>query len=667
MDNQSLYQQIANYDQWKRSLGQQLARFHAWSREHGVVSPEINHSIDRARYLLAQEHFTLAFVGEFSRGKTELINALLFNELGQRLLPSTPGRTTMCPTEIYCETGTNPHNHCVRLLPIETRRTTTSMHSFKRIPQKWVTLDFDPTNAEQMKRAIAQVSATKRVSIEAARKLGFDAAHHNLVDNLVEIPAWRHALITLDHPLLRHGLRIIDTPGLNALGNEPELTLRTLPSAQAVVFLLAADSGVSASDMTIWEDHIDVLRKRQNLQVLTLLNKIDGLWDDLLSDAEIFANVLKMREQTAALLHMPQPDVIALSAKQALLGKATLDQSRLRRSNFLPFEKTIAASIVQNRLRIATEPVIADILTMFENTRESLQQQLFNCDTELEKMETSHSPQAQKAVLDELRANIRQVHGRYHKQSLSLRSSQRLLERQLQSLTAPVSPDLLDSQIREAQELLSQSWTSVGLSRAMSRFYDTLGYNLDNLEREAERANRVLASIYQREEHKQNKSNHDLLQRHVFRVDDYRLRLAQLSLRANRFRSSIDTLLVSKSTVLSRFLNTLVRETREIYADINTAINNWIKEALAPLTQHSLYQKQLLEHHMLRLSKINSENQSHEQQLRELRSNIARYEQALQSLDIILKESERITPLHATAAAKDKIVSLDNARALAQA
>jgi hypothetical protein len=33
----------------------------------------------------------------------------------------------------------------------------------------------------------------------------------------VHIPAWRHALINIDHPLLRMGLSIIDTPGLNAL------------------------------------------------------------------------------------------------------------------------------------------------------------------------------------------------------------------------------------------------------------------------------------------------------------------------------------------------------------------------------------------------------------------------------------------------------------------
>jgi hypothetical protein len=67
---------------------------------------------------------------------------------------------------------------------------------------------------------------------------------------------WRHALISFPHPLLKRGLVILDTPGLNALGNEPELTINMLPAAQAVLFVLAADTGVTRSDLDMWEHHV---------------------------------------------------------------------------------------------------------------------------------------------------------------------------------------------------------------------------------------------------------------------------------------------------------------------------------------------------------------------------------------------------------------------------
>ena len=79
----------------------------------------------------------------------------------------------------------------------------------------------------------------------------------------VEIPRWRHAIINFPHPLLKKGLVILDTPGLNAIGTEPELTLNLLPNAHAIVFILAADTGVTKSDIEVWRNHIATLQGRK--------------------------------------------------------------------------------------------------------------------------------------------------------------------------------------------------------------------------------------------------------------------------------------------------------------------------------------------------------------------------------------------------------------------
>ena len=91
------------------------------------------------------------------------------------------------------------------------------------------------------------------------------------------MPAWRHALINYPHPLLKRGLVVIDTPGLNAIGAEPELTLGLLPSAHATVFILGADTGVTKSDLAIWREHLD----GRALERFVVLNKIDTLADPL--------------------------------------------------------------------------------------------------------------------------------------------------------------------------------------------------------------------------------------------------------------------------------------------------------------------------------------------------------------------------------------------------
>src|SRR4029079_6113676 len=89
----------------------------------------------------------------------------------------------------------------------------------------------------------------------------------------VEVPKWRHALINIAHPLLKQGLVILDTPGLNAIGAEPELTVNLIPQAHAVGFMLAADTGVTKSDLSIWREHL-VTEADNTDSRLVVLNKI---------------------------------------------------------------------------------------------------------------------------------------------------------------------------------------------------------------------------------------------------------------------------------------------------------------------------------------------------------------------------------------------------------
>ena len=144
-------------------------------------------------------------------------------------------------------------------------------------------------------------------------------------DGSIAIPRWRHALINFPHPLLKQGLVILDTPGLNAIGTEPELTLSMLPNAHAVLFLLAADTGVTKSDIEIWHHHIAPVQGANRAR-LVVLNKIDGLWDELKTQVEIDAEITKQAASSAALLDLPIHQVYPVSAQKALVAKVRNDR-----------------------------------------------------------------------------------------------------------------------------------------------------------------------------------------------------------------------------------------------------------------------------------------------------------------------------------------------------
>lgn len=254
----TLSQQVEAYHNWKKELIRQIGRYRLWLQDNNLFSEDVSRRIRHGLELLIEDELTIAFVGEYSRGKTELINALFFSEYGQRMLPSQAGRTTMCPTELFFDRTENANY--LMLLPIETRTGELSLHQLRKQPERWVKHELDERNPDVMREVLAEVARVKSVTPAEARNLGFDEnmlEHDRNSPGNVLVPAWRNAQISIRHPLFERGLRILDTPGLNALGSEPELTISMLPRAHAIIFLLSADTGVTASDMTIWKDHID--------------------------------------------------------------------------------------------------------------------------------------------------------------------------------------------------------------------------------------------------------------------------------------------------------------------------------------------------------------------------------------------------------------------------
>lgn len=241
----NLVQKFQEYSGWREGVLAALERYRVCVSTSDLADAASDQRFSRLRARLVDDKLSIAFVAEFSRGKSELINAIFFADYGQRILPSSAGRTTMCPTELLYDETFPPS---IRLLPIETRAESVSTSDLKEKSHVWTVLPLDISSGEGMLEAFKQVSLTKRVSVEEAQRYGLyhaddpDAALSLDENGLVEISQWRHAIVNFPHPLLKQGLVIVDTPGLNAIGTEPELTLNLIPNAHAVLFILAADT-----------------------------------------------------------------------------------------------------------------------------------------------------------------------------------------------------------------------------------------------------------------------------------------------------------------------------------------------------------------------------------------------------------------------------------------
>ena len=348
---------------WRRALDRGVKDLGDLLDDSSLLDAAAQALAASVRQRLGADRLVLAFVAEFSRGKSELINALFFGDTGRRVLPATPGRTTMCPVELGWDAKQAPS---LSLLSIHTRSNGQTLAALREQPAQWQTLPLRTDDPDIMALTFQQVVRTVRVSLAEARALGLWSDEHpednppRDAQDGVEVPAWRHALINYPHPLLKRGLVVVDTPGLNAIGTEPELTLSLLPSAHAAVFLLAADTGVTRSDLAVWRDHLG----DRGFERFVVLNKIDTLADPLLTAAQIEAQIARQARQVASTLGIDIHRVFPLSARQALAARIQHDDAALAASRVPALEQALLNQLMPQRAQVVGRMVEDSVLSL---------------------------------------------------------------------------------------------------------------------------------------------------------------------------------------------------------------------------------------------------------------------------------------------------------------
>ena len=467
----TLAHQFAAYTAWRTLLASDIAEFQTWLTENELSDGQIDLRLGQLLERLAEDRLNVAFVAEFSRGKSELINAIFFADYGDRMLPSSIGRTTMCPTELLFDGNKPPQ---LELLPIQTRASNTGVGEYKRFPDQWERLPIDVDSPESLQDALRHVSETTRVTPDEASRLGFatDEEDNDLyrpdADGMVEIPRWRHALINFPHPLLKQGLVILDTPGLNAIGAEPELTLSLLPNAHAVLFILAADTGVTQSDLAIWKEHICTGGTTRRGR-LVVLNKIDGQWDELKTEAEINAEITRQVEQSAQILDLPASQVFPVSAQKGLVAKINQDIELLARSRLPMLEAALSDELIPAKRDIVCEStgqefgdVAKRVRTLLESRQSGLSEQL----TELTELRGKN-----RGVVEYMMGKVRTEKDEFEQGLQRYYAVRSVFSTLTNNLFAHLGLDRLRQVTGETREAMLEASFSKNLSGAMKSFF----------------------------------------------------------------------------------------------------------------------------------------------------------------------------------------------------
>ena len=591
---------LSEFKSWRDDLIQIIQEYQTWVEAQGLGNGEDDLRVYELIDQLRADQLVIALVAEFSRGKTELINAIFFADYKQRLLPSDAGRTTMCPTELLYDEKQPPS---IRLLPIETRTSQSTIAEYRRNSQAWTVVPLDLDNPKKMAEAFQQIAKTRTVPAREAEALGLYSPNASGFavgsDGKVQIPVWRHALINFPHPLLKQGLVIVDTPGLNSLGTEPELTLNMLPRAHAVLFVLAADTGVTKSDLDVWTNHVRNVKHALADGRVVVLNKIDTLWDELRTLDAIATTLDRQMQETANALGVTKSHIFPVSAQKGLLGKIKTDQALVAKSGLHALELKLSRDIIPSKQALVRERVAREIGAVVDSTRAMIEGRLAAVDTQLTELK-SLSGKSQEAIQSMI-SQMRNQKQAYDKTLASFQSTRTVLSDQTKVLLDYLSVEAFDALIARSRTEMKESWTTHGLKAGMKTMFDGALESMEKAHAQAQQIRNLVLAIY-------NKFNADhglaKVKPAEFVLDGFRKQLQQLHADAEAFRTSPVMVMTEQHFVIKKFFITLVSRARQVYTECNVAARNWSKAVMAPILSQVREHKIMMDHRLENLKRV---------------------------------------------------------------
>ena len=634
MSNLDFKNQMHEYSLWRAKLVQSIEMYQQWRTRYDMTDASSTTTLLNILNNLQTDRITLAFVAEFSRGKTELINALFFAETGVRLLPSSPGRTTMSPTELFYDEAGGSY---IRLLHIETRLENSTLAEFKQMPERWVHYDLNGNSPRQMQEAFRELVAVKKVPREVADELGLwnerEAKEQGLVNpTVVEIPCWRHALISFPHPLLKEGLSILDTPGLNALGTEPELTLNMLPSAQAIIFVLAADTGVTKSDLEMWLNHICLARggKKQGLAVV--MNKIDAMWDDIGGSAAYDEAIRSQIKTSATILKINENAIFPVSAKQALLAKVKSDMVLFERSRLATLEKYLATNILQQKRNILMGTVVRDMGFLLNESSHITNKALARAVEQLEEFKKVDFQN--KDMTGKLMAETRDKQNIYMANIENFQASRRVFISQAKMLIDSFDGEKIDHIVEKARREIASNMTTYGMKQNIRKLFDDLRDLLQNAIEITAETSRLVKAI-----HKKFKDEYGFeeIEPKLFSIKPYQVELEMIFEEGEIFRTSTKTAMTEQSIVIHNLYTTLISKARDVIRQAHDDATSWGNTALTPLMQQIKDHKKQIENRLQMLRKINESADTVAESIANLQSEVEPLKRQRDELNMMIR------------------------------
>jgi uncharacterized coiled-coil protein SlyX len=394
-----------------------------------------------------------------------------------------------------------------------------------------------------------------------------------------------------------------------------------------VLFLLAADTGVTKTDIEIWRQHIAPVQGASRAR-LVVLNKIDGLWDELKTPAEIDAEIAKQVTSSAALLDLPVTQVYPVSAQKALVAKVKSDAALLSKSRLPELEAALTQELIPCKQALVGESTQAAVEDVVVRTTELLETRLATIQDQVDELQGLRGKN--RDVIQHMMAKANEDKQQFERGLQQFNALRSVFAGQVDALRLRLGMQALRKEVRSTRKAMEKSRFSAGLREAMGRFFRQLNGNLEASASIIQEIRAMMTAMYQKfsDEHglaAVNPPEHSLRK--------FRKEMARLErIFEERFNTVFKMLTVGQDQLTSHFFETLASKMVEVFELANSETEAWLKALIAPMETQVREHKIQLKRRLESVSRIHAATETLDERIAELEASLGTVSDQLDQL-----------------------------------
>ena len=344
-----------------------------------------------------------------------------------------------------------------------------------------------------------------------------------------------------------------------------------------MVFILAADTGVTRSDLAIWREHLGAAEDAVDARLM-VLNKIDTLWDELTPQEQVQAQIERQCAGAAQLLGVQPDQVVAVSAQKGLLAKIRCDDDLLQASGLPQLEVILGTGIMGRRQAILRATVGSGVASLEAEIRRLLHFRRRDLDEQMLELRSLRGKNA--SVIEAMRGRIEQEQHEFDASAAKIQAVRAVHLKLLRDLFHQLGARALKAELADLAQTLQQRGIKLGVRKVYEETFARLRAIIDTAQASGAEIHAMLDGTFRQ---LNAEFGFSLQVADVPALDGFLKDIAKIEQGHLQYLGMSNALKLAQPEFSQRLVRALSMRLRTVFESVANDLELWSKSATAQL------------------------------------------------------------------------------------